>query len=98
MQSLSEQQRPPTTRVAKGKLSRTGEAPYSLISHLKLYVSERTDDEGIAFVVQTLLCGPQLCESITIKYRVKYGKNKQDLTRSVKHKNDDLLSNVIAKL
>ena len=63
---------------------------------MKLYVTEKTDDEGIAFIEQTLFSGES--PFIIMKMRVKFGKTEQDLSRSVKHKDEVKISELISKL
>jgi len=63
---------------------------------MKLYVTEKTDDEGIAYIEQVIFSGDS--PFAIIKLRVKFGNTEQDLSRSVKHKDELKISKLIAKL
>ena len=89
---------PNHTRISDKKSLGAGSPPFSILSEMKLYVKERTDDEGIAYISQRIASGPQGLEIVSLKYRVKYGKTIEELTRSVKHKEDVRIGDVIAKL
>ena len=82
---MSEQQR--------GKLEHTS-ISLGLVSHLKLYVCEKGDDEGIAYIEQILI--KDNIECVKLGYRVKFAQNKEGLSRSVKKFAD--LTQIIAKL
>lgn len=78
--------------------TRQGEPPYAIKSFMKLYVTQESDDKGIAFISQIIMSGTGMAEFAELKYRVKFGSKEGELTRSVKHKDDAIISKVIAKL
>ena len=108
MQSLSEQQRPRRSSQSYDKIEFPGGAgradSYSIISEIKLYVSENTDDQGIAYIEQIVVQPP--IDLIKVTYRVQFGTEYSKITRSVKHREigqggagrDEVLSDFVAKM
>ena len=105
VQSLSEQQRPRRSTKSYDKIDfPEGTKSYSIISEIKLYVSENSDDQGIAYIEQIIVWPP--IDLIKVTYRVQFGADYSKITRSVKHREigaggggrDALLSELVAKL